>query len=152
MCIRDRPERYVGAFIEAGADAITFHIESTDVPEKILQEVRAADVAVGVALNPDTPLECIDCCLGKCDMVLAMSVNAGFGGQKFNPIALEKISAARESFGADVLLEIDGGVNCDTIENCAKAGTQLFVAGSAIFKQPSYSDAVRELRNKATVS
>ena len=148
----DHPERYVAAFIEAGADAITFHIESTDCPEAILDELRKADVAAGVALNPDTPLTSLAPCAGQCDLILAMSVNAGFGGQAFNPIALEKISAARDQFGPDVLLEVDGGVNCETIQECANAGAQLFVVGSAIFKQPDYSVAVHELRKQATVS
>lgn len=148
----NHPEKYVGAFVEAGADAITFHIESTDNPVAILDEIRATDVAAGVALNPDTPFDAIVPCISKCDLVLTMSVNAGFGGQQFNPIALQKLSNAREQFGTEVLLEIDGGINVETIDRCATAGAQLFVVGSAIFKTPDYSKSVHELRSKATVS
>lgn len=143
------PEQYVDQFIDAGSDCVTIHIEATSDAPALLDHIRSKDVAAGVAINPDTPMSALDRCVGKCDMVLIMSVNAGFGGQTFNEIALEKLRTAREQFGDDVLLQIDGGVNAGTIHRCAEAGAELLVVGSAIFKQDDYSIAMRELRELA---
>ena len=100
-------------------------------------------------INPGTPLETIESCLDICDLALVMSVNAGFGGQKFNEVALDRLRQVRERAGADILLEVDGGVNEETISRCAAAGAQLFVVGSAIFGQPDYGVAVKKLRDLA---
>jgi len=143
------PEKYIGPFADSGAAAITIHAEATNDPVTALQQIRDLGVAAGIAINPDTDLDSIAPCVGHCDMVLIMSVQAGFGGQSFRREALEKLSEARQMFGADVILEVDGGVNNSTIANCAQAGAELFVVGSGIFKAVDYSAAVSELTNLA---
>jgi ribulose-phosphate 3-epimerase len=148
----DRPQRYIQQFVDAGADLITIHVEATDRPRDVLQSIRDSDVGAGLALNPDTPLAAIENCLDLCDLVLVMSVNAGFGGQAFNPIALDKLAALRARLGDNLLLEVDGGINAGTIGQCAAAGANVFVVGSAIFKSDNYGDAVSQLRELATVA
>ena len=143
------PEQYVDQFIEAGSDCVTIHIEATQDAPGLLDHIRSKGVAAGIAINPDTPMSELDGCVGKCDMVLVMSVNAGFGGQTFNEVALEKLQTARQQFGPDVILQIDGGVNASTIDRCAKGGAELLVVGSAIFKQDDYGVAMRELLDLA---
>ncbi len=147
------PAQYVDKFIEAGADSVTFHVEAIEnAPDKVvdlLTHIRSKQVAAGIAVNPGTPIEALENCVGKCDLVLVMSVEAGFGGQSFNEVALEKLQAARDQFGPDVVLEIDGGVNASTVERCAQAGADLLVAGSAIFGKEDYGIAMRELRDLA---
>lgn len=146
------PEKYTGQFIDAGADVVTVHIEATTAPRELLKSIQAQGAKAGLALNPGTPLQQIQDCLDVCDLVLVMSVDAGFGGQQFNPIALEKLAALREDVGDTVALEVDGGVNADTIADCAGAGAQLFVVGSAIFRKDDYADAVAQLRELASVA
>ena len=140
----ENPERYVQQFYNAGADAITIHVEATDDVESTLREIRSLGAAAGLALNPNTPLEKVEPYLELCDLVLAMSVNAGFGGQKFNPVALEKLTSLRQTL-PDVLLQVDGGVNESTIVECAKAGADLLVVGSAIFRKEDYQLALNDL-------
>ncbi len=138
------PSKYVRQFADAGADVLTVHAEvSEDVPA-VLELIRATGVGVGLAVNPDTSLESLQQTLPLCDLLLIMSVNAGFGGQAFNPVALDKLQAARTTY-PDLLLEVDGGVNLKTIADCHQAGAGLFVVGSAIFGQPSYQIAVEQL-------
>lgn len=143
------PQQYVDAFCDAGADSVTVHIEAVDDPREVLRQIRARDVAAGIALNPDTPLEALQPAVGECDLVLVMSVNAGFGGQKFDRRALDRLRAAREMFGEEVILEVDGGVNTQTIGNCTDAGAELLVVGSAIFKSDDYVAAVSALTTLA---
>jgi ribulose-phosphate 3-epimerase len=102
-------------------------------------------VGVGVAINPPTPLSALDGCLDLCDLVLVMSVQAGFGGQKFQPVALDKLRALRDRVGPEVLLEVDGGVNESTVPACVEAGAHLLVAGSAIFQHPDYTAPMERL-------
>lgn len=147
-----RPERYVEAFVRAGADLLTIHVEATDQPRSVLEQIRRCGAAAGLALNPETPLSAIESCLDAVDLLLVMSVPAGFGGQPFHEIALEKLSALRSRVGSEVLLEVDGGVNLSTIERCAESGARLFVVGSAIFQSGDYGRAVRELSHLATCS
>lgn len=142
------PQKYVRQFVEAGADIVTFHVEAVQDPRPVLAEIRGLGAGAGLALNPDTPLSTLDGCLESCDMVLVMSVPAGFGGQSFRPIALDKLRTLRKNM-SDLLLEVDGGVQQQTIGACAEAGAQLFVVGSAIFRAASYSGAVRELTQLA---
>ncbi|MCR9291084.1 MAG: ribulose-phosphate 3-epimerase [bacterium] len=139
------PSRYVRQFADAGADCLTIHVEIDEDVRETLEMIRNLGVGVGLALNPKTPLERAKSLLHLCDLLLIMSVEAGFGGQSFNPIALEKLKAARQESDA-LLLEVDGGVNLDTIADCHAAGAQLFVVGSAIFGQSDYRNAVRSLR------
>lgn len=146
----ENPLRYIQSFYEAGADAITVHVEATGANSAAaLREISRTGAAAGIALNPATPLSMLDSCLPSCDLVLVMSVPAGFGGQTFQDVALEKIRQLRQTQGRDLLLEIDGGVNDQTIERCAAAGAQLCVVGSAIFQRENYADAVDQLNRLA---
>jgi ribulose-phosphate 3-epimerase len=145
-----RPQNYLRQFHDAGADSLTIHIEAVDSPRPVLEQIRSLGCGAGLALNPPTPISRLEGCLDLCDLVLVMSVQAGFGGQAFNPIALEKLRQVREMAGPDMLLEIDGGINAKTIPQAAAAGAQLFVVGSAIFGQPDYKQAVKELTHLAT--
>ena len=141
------PEKYVKRFCSLGSDVITIHVEATDKPKEVLRQIRELGVGAGLALNPDTPLGLVEKCLSDCDLVLVMAVDAGFGGQKFNPLALDKLRRLRDTKPHDLLLEVDGGVNSSTIASCADAGAELFVVGSAIFRQVNYRDAVLQLEN-----
>lgn len=140
----ETPERFVQQFFDAGADAITIHVESTDQVSETLQQIRELGAAAGIALNPDTPLERIEPYLDLCDLALVMSVNAGFGGQTFNPVALEKLAALRKQ-KPDLFLQVDGGVNAATIAKCVNAGADLLVVGSAIFRKEDYRVALDDL-------
>jgi ribulose-phosphate 3-epimerase len=141
----EEPQRYIGAFCDAGADLITVHAEAVADPRQVLKEIRDLGVGAGLAFDPDTPLSCLESCADVCDLVLVMSVPAGFGGQEFRRVALDRLGQARDAVGADVLLQVDGGVNRETIGDCAAAGADLFVVGSAIFRAESYTASVREL-------
>jgi ribulose-phosphate 3-epimerase len=151
-----RPEKYIRHFRDAGADIITFHVEAVDDPAPLLEDIKGLGMGAGLAINPSTPFASVERVLDICDLLLVMSVEAGFGGQSFNAVALDRLCLARELAGERLLLEIDGGVNTNTISSCAAAGAQLFVVGSAIFKQPDYGAAIRRLaelaRSKTEVS
>ncbi len=138
------PLKYAPAMVDAGADLLTFHVEAVNDAAEVAGQLRDLGVGVGVALNPGTAIEKIDCCLADVDLVLVMSVDAGFGGQAFNPVALDKLRALRAR-RADLLLEIDGGINANTIGAARAAGCDLFVVGSAIFGTDDYVAAVSEL-------
>ena len=144
-----RPERFIDAFHQAGADMITVHIEATDDPSAVLRQIRRLGVCAGIALNPKTPLSAVEHLVTDCDLMLMMSVEPGFGGQTFDPTVLKKLKMARELFGDRTVLEVDGGVNEETITECTRAGAQLMVAGSAIFGRPDYKSAMEVLRTKA---
>lgn len=127
------PEEYVERYVEAGSNVVTIHAEAHDDPARVLKKIRAAGAAAGLAINPPTPVEQAEACLADCDLVLVMSVMPGFGGQAFDPVALEKLQRLRSQVGDEVILEVDGGVNDKTIADCAAAGANWFVAGSAVF-------------------
>lgn len=150
----DHPERYLRQFAEAGADLLTFHIEAAPNPQPLINEIHSLGLKAGLALNPATPLGTLDAYLGDVDLVLVMSVPAGFGGQKFHDVALEKLQTLRTQLikngRPEVILEVDGGVNASTIAKCAQAGARWFVVGSAIFGQPSYGAAVQQLTQLAS--
>ena len=110
----------------------------------VLRKIRDLGAASGLALNPDTPLSAVEPYLDDCDLVLPMSVNAGFGGQKFNSVALDKLRELRK-LKPDLLLEVDGGVNPETIADCVRAGAELLVVGSAIFKHDNYEQALNHM-------
>ncbi len=139
------PLKYAEQFVDAGADLITFHVEAVSDPVSVAGAIGDLGVAVGIALNPDTPLDAILPAVPHCDLVLVMSVAAGFGGQSFNPNAVNKLRTLRERF-PDLLLEIDGGIDNHTIGQCRSAGCDLFVVGSAIFGQSDYGRAINDLR------
>lgn len=138
------PAQYIDQFHEAGADAITIHVEAVDDPGPLLKKIRELGMASGLALNPDTPVSAVKPYLADCDLVLPMSVNAGFGGQKFNPTALDKLRELRK-LKPDLLLEVDGGVNPETIADCVDAGAEMLVVGSAIFKHDNYEQALNHM-------
>lgn len=146
------PQRYLREFRDAGADLLTVHVEACDDPGAVLDEIHALGLAAGLAFNPATPLSAVEPYLAQCDLVLTMSVPAGFGGQAFHASALESLAALRSLVSADTLLEVDGGVNAETIGLCAAAGAQLFVVGSAIFREPDYGVAIGNLSRRAEQS
>jgi len=142
------PERYVEHFFDAGADVITIHVEAARDPARTLRRIRELGAGAGIALNPDTPLSAIEDCVSLCDLVLVMSVPAGFGGQSFHEVALDKLRRLRDTLDGRVMLEVDGGVNGSTIERCAEAGARYFVVGSAIFNHADYGPVVQALNRR----
>ena len=135
------PSRYLDDFIDAGSDIVTVHVEAEKNLRQTITSIKERGVKAGVSLNPATPLSSVEDILPELDLLLVMSVNPGFGGQKFMPSSLEKLKEARtmidavqKGSGSKVLLEIDGGVNLETIDAVAACGPDLIVAGSAIFK------------------
>ncbi len=146
------PDAYVGAFVEAGAQNVTIHQEATDHLHRSLRLIRDSGARAGVALNPATPVETLEHVLDLVDLVLVMSVNPGFGGQKFLPLALgklEQLAELRESLGLDFKIQVDGGVALDTISDISRAGCDIFVAGSSIFGTPDPAKAVESLKERA---
>ncbi|MCA9541378.1 MAG: ribulose-phosphate 3-epimerase [Myxococcales bacterium] len=146
------PDFWAPRFREAGADAITVHAEAVHHLHRSLQAVRATGARVGVSLNPHTPLSVLDYVLGDVDRVLLMTVNPGFGGQSFIPAMLDKIAALRKTIdlrGLRVDIQVDGGINTRTVFAAAAAGATAFVAGSAVFGAPDYSEAISALRARA---
>ncbi|MEQ7920121.1 ribulose-phosphate 3-epimerase [Xanthomonas sp. WHRI 1810A] len=148
-------DRIIGDFIEAGATYITFHPEATQHIDRSLQLIREGGCKAGLVFNPATPLNLLEYVMDKVDMILLMSVNPGFGGQKFIPGTLNKLREARaliDASGHDIRLEIDGGVNVNNIREIALAGADTFVAGSAIFNAPDYKEVIDNMRAELALS
>ena len=146
----ENPDQYLEDFVRAGSDTLTVQAEACVHLHRTIQAIKALGVKAGVALNPSTPISTIEWILEEVDMVLIMSVNPGFGGQKFITQALQKIKELKSMIRAknlDVLIEVDGGINLKTIESVAKAGADVFVAGSAIFGSADYGETIREFRS-----
>ena len=142
-------DRIVPDFAKAGANIISFHPEASEHVDRTIGLIRECGCKPGLVLNPATPLSWLDFTLDKLDLVLIMSVNPGFGGQKFIPAALAKLRAVRERIqktGRDVWLEVDGGVKVDNIAEIARAGADTFVAGSAIFGTRDYKATIAAMR------
>lgn len=142
-------DRLVGDFLDAGASWITFHPEASQHPHRTLEMIKAGGAKAGLVLNPGTPLTALDWLLEDCDMVLLMSVNPGYGGQRFIPSTLEKVRALRalmDQSDHPLRLEVDGGVGPGNIAQLAAAGADTFVAGSAIFRGDDYRQTVGALR------
>ncbi len=148
MMIAD-PARYAVQFVEAGASLVTIHAEATDDPRPILEEIRAHGAAAGMAFNPPTPVADVKPVLDVCDYVLAMTVMPGYGGQSFTESVLEKVRELRELMPPAAMIEVDGGINDETIAMAAAAGAEMFVVGSGIFKTPDYAASMDELRQLA---
>lgn len=140
-----QPARYAKSFAEAGADGITFHIEVEPAPHRLVDQIRAIGLGVGISLNPRTPVEALAEILPHVDMVNVMTVEPGFGGQRFMVEMLDKVRWLRTRLRPEQRLEVDGGVNPDTIGAAAEAGADVFVAGTAVFGAADPAAAVSDL-------
>ena len=148
----DDPDRWAPQYAEAGCKSVTFHVEAAADPKKIARDIRAAGARSSMAIKPGTPWEPYEELLPELDMVLVMTVEPGFGGQSFMAEQMPKVRAVRESVkkhGGDIWIQVDGGVSAKTIEQCAEAGADTFVAGSAVYGAASAADAVEDLRRLA---
>lgn len=146
----EQPERYVEAFANAGADLINVHVEATPHIHRVLQLIKSFGVKAAVTINPGTPVSAIEPVLSLVDMVLVMTVNPGFGGQKFLPECLEKVTALaeiRRSKGYTYEIEVDGGVTDQTIGACRDAGADVFVAGSYIYDAENPAERIQALKD-----
>ena len=146
----EQPERYVEAFANAGADLINVHVEATPHIHRVLQLIKSFGVKAAVTINPGTPVSAIESVLSLVDMVLVMTVNPGFGGQKFLPECLEKVTALaeiRRSKGYIYEIEVDGGVTDQTIGACRDAGADVFVAGSYIYDAENPAERIQALKD-----
>jgi ribulose-phosphate 3-epimerase len=141
----ERPEAQFDAFAAAGANGLTFHVEATPHPHRLLQRVREHGCRAGLALNPGTPAEAIRELVADIDLCLCMTVNPGFGGQRFIPRSPDKIGRLRELLGPETPIEVDGGIDAETIGLCAQAGATHFVAGTAVFGAPDPALAFADL-------
>jgi ribulose-phosphate 3-epimerase len=148
----DDPDRWAPAYAEAGAGSVTFHAEAAQSPLRTARAIRSAGARTGLALNPATPVEPFEDLLPFFDMVLVMTIEPGFGGQPFLDEVLPKVRRVREAIRArdlDVWLQVDGGVSLETVERCAEAGADVFVAGTAVYRADDPDAMVRSLRETA---
>ena len=148
----EEPERSLAEYARLGADIITVHVEGLSDPRATLEAISSLGPRAHVAISPGTSVERLEPCLDVCDGVLVMSVEPGYGGQRFNPVALEKLACLadlRARRGASFLLGVDGGIATDTIAAVAAAGAQLIVAGSAVIRSDDYARAIDELESLA---
>ncbi|MBN1662613.1 MAG: ribulose-phosphate 3-epimerase [Deltaproteobacteria bacterium] len=147
----ETPDKYIKAFADAGSDVITVHAEAAVHLHRTVGFIREAGAKAGVTINPATPLVTIEPILPDCDLLLLMSVNPGFGGQKFIRSSLEKIREARkliDRIAPAVLLEVDGGVTLDNIQSIAGAGADVMVAGAAVFGSGDYTETIKVMKEK----
>ena len=148
----EQPQRYVDAFLEAGANMISVHLEADPHLNRTLDQIRSGGARAGIAINPATPVESLSAALDDCDYVLVMTVNPGFGGQKFIPGVVHKIVRLREMIlerGGRVAIEVDGGIDPGTAGEVVRAGASILVAGSAVFGRPDPAGAIEEIRRAA---
>ena len=148
------PLRYTEDFVKGGADRITFHIESDDDPMEVIEKIRSFGVSPAIAIKPKTPAEAVFKYIPFIDMVLVMTVEPGFGGQSFMEDMMPKVAAVKkyaEENNCKIDIQVDGGIDKNTIAKAAAAGANIFVAGSALFRQADYNKAVAELRSAAEV-
>jgi ribulose-phosphate 3-epimerase len=149
----DDPDRWAPAYADAGAGSVTFHVEAAHAPIRLARELRAQGARAGMALKPATPIEPYEDLLAELDLLLVMTVEPGFGGQKFLDVCVPKIRRTREliaKHGGELWLQVDGGVSPETIERCAEAGADVFVAGSAVFHADDPGRVIDDLRRRAT--
>lgn len=145
----EKPEKFVERFAEAGSNNITFQIEGTQQPGEVLKQIKAQGISAGISVDAQTPVETAFPFLEEADLLLVMSVQAGFGGQSFMPEALEKIRKAREFIerqGIDIAVQVDGGINLETARQCVQAGATHLVAGNYLFKNSNPKKAIAELK------
>jgi ribulose-phosphate 3-epimerase len=146
------PDRWAPGYVEAGAASVTFHVEAATAPVRLARELRAKGARAGMGLRPATPIEPYEDLLPELDMLLVMTVEPGFGGQAFLDMCVPKIRRTRDlidKHGLELWLQVDGGVSLDTIEQCADAGADVFVAGSAVFRAEDPNDMIDQLRATA---
>lgn len=151
----EEPEKYAAAFKKAGADILTVHLEVCKHLHRNIQQIRDLGMIPGVALNPHTPVQLLQDVLADLGLVLIMSVNPGFGGQKFIPHTISKIKSLREridQWGLDVKIEVDGGINLENAKSIFDAGAHVLVAGSTVFKSPDPKETIKQLKNIVTVN
>lgn len=131
------PIRYIDAFLNAGADMLTVHVEACENLQETIDAIKKAGLKVGIAVNPATPVSSVESYIDQVDMILIMSVNPGFGGQKFMPVALEKLQQVKElakDSNPELLIQVDGGITVENVQDVLEAGANVIVAGSAVFK------------------
>ena len=145
----ERPERQIDAFAKAGADSITVHFEATPHVHYAIKAIREAGCKAGVAITPSTPPAALAAIAPDLDIALNMTVNPGWGGQPFIPETLPKIGGLKELLSDSTAIEVDGGIETDTVKQCADAGASLFVAGSSVFGQPDPAEAYSRLAEAA---
>ena len=148
----EQPDRWAPGYAEAGADSVTFHIEAAAAPVRLARALRRLGARAGVALKPATPVEQLEDLLPEVDMLLVMTVEPGFGGQEFLDVCLPKVRRARQlvsKSGLDIWIQVDGGVSGETIERCAEAGADVFVAGSAVYEAEDAAEVIDALRSLA---
>jgi ribulose-phosphate 3-epimerase len=149
------PDRWAPGYVEAGARSVTFHAEAATAPVRLARELRAMGARTGMGLRPATPVEAYEELLPELDTLLLMTVEPGFGGQSFLEMCLPKIRRTRqliEKHGLELWLQVDGGISADTIEQCAEAGADVFVAGSAVFQADDPDQMVESLRAQAVAA
>jgi ribulose-phosphate 3-epimerase len=149
----EEPGRYVGAFADAGADMISVHQEATPHLDRVLAAIQERDIEAGVVLNPATPVATLSEVLPVVDFVLVMSVNPGYGGQKFIPGSLEKLRQLKElrsRYNHTYRIEVDGGLDLDNVADAVRAGAEIIVAGTSVFRSPDPAEAVRKMRQVAS--
>ncbi|MCP4715142.1 MAG: ribulose-phosphate 3-epimerase [Deltaproteobacteria bacterium] len=147
----ENPDQYIEAFAEAGSSILTVHAEAGYHLQRTLQAIRALGVRAAVSLNPATPLNVLEHVLGDLDMILIMTVNPGFGGQKFIPAMLDKLrrlKAMLAAAGKQIPIEVDGGVVVDNIKEISDAGADIFVSGSGVFNTPDYGATIAEMKKR----
>ncbi len=151
----EAPEYFIQDFAEAGADYISVHVESTPHVHRALQLIKSFDVKAGIVINPATPVSMLEDIIHMVDMVLVMTVNPGYGGQIFIAETLNKIRTLnqwKKEKACDFLIEVDGGINPETIKECAKAGADVFVAGSFVFDSDNPKERIESLKNAVSES
>ncbi len=146
------PLRYIDDFAKAGADIITFHIESESGADETVEKIHSLGIKAGISIKPATPASAVFPYLGKADMILVMTVEPGFGGQSFMSETMDKVTQIRreaDRLGIDIDIQVDGGINDKTVVTAAQAGANVFVAGSAVFRAENAADAIMTLRKNA---
>lgn len=142
----EAPERYIEDFVKAGADIIVVHAEATKHLHRTIQLIKSFGIKAGVSLNPATPIDILKYIINDIDMVLVMSVNPGFGGQKFIPSSINKIKDVR-ALSSTIDIQVDGGITNETIDSCIEAGANIFVAGSYVFSG-NYEERIKSLKER----
>ena len=149
------PEKYIKAFADAGSDNITFHVECSKDPDKLIEDIKALGCTAGISIHPDTPIEKVYPFIGKVEIILIMTVYPGFGGQGYLSSSNERIAKLRKAIddaGADTIISVDGGITLGNVKEVYDAGARLFVAGSTVFNAEDPAKAIEDLKSCATLS